>query len=176
MDIRTFQQDPSVAATLRSRAELLAAQEATTDEERDEDVLIFRLGEGRYRLPIGAVREVVPLQRYTPLPATPPFMVGLVNVRGWLLPLLDLRPLLQLPAARPDGYVLIVNAGTIEVGLLADEVVEVARHSRELVATPAAAAGRAIPWVRGVDPELRLVIDPTVLLADPQLIVDAGRA
>src|SRR5829696_6942259 len=107
----------------------LAHQEADENALLGEETVIFRLGAGRYGVSARLVREVQPLAGYTPLPGTPRFVLGLINLRGRLLAALDIRPLLGSPASPPSSSaaLLIVSASGIEIGLLADEVIEVSR-------------------------------------------------
>jgi purine-binding chemotaxis protein CheW len=175
VDLRHLRDDPATWQILEERARALAAQDIAVDEGAfGEEVLAFCLGEGRYCLPARSVREVYPLAGFTRLPSTPPFVVGLVNVRGHLLAALDIRPLLDIAPAPPrsDAFLLIVAAAGIEVGLLADLVVEVRRGDAALAPALSATAGRTVAWVKGVDRLLNLVLDPALLLADPRLIVN----
>ncbi len=176
MDLRHWQDDPNTRMVLEERARLLARQEETEQHADGEDVLIFRLGEAGYSLPVQAVREVTQLRACTPLPVMPAHIVGLVNLRGRLLSVLDIRPLLGIPPAapRPESGLLRVVLGEVEVGLLIDEVVEVRRDDGEIAPALSALAGQSVAWVRGVDRELNLLIDPTLLLSDPHL--ESGRA
>jgi purine-binding chemotaxis protein CheW len=169
--------DPAAQQILAERARLLAAPLTDSQHEQGDELLAFRLGSERYSLPVAAVREVVPLQSYTALPATPPFVVGLINIRGRLLALLDIRPLLDIagPPHSAGGFVLIIGDQRAELGLLADEVIEVRRGQRELAPTLAAEAGRGAAWVRGIDRRLTTRIDPALLLADPRLVVETAR-
>jgi purine-binding chemotaxis protein CheW len=173
MDMKQLRADPVAWPVLAERARALATQETAAAMATGEELLIFRLGDGGYSLPACAVREVQPLGDITPLPATPPFVVGLVNVRGRLLAALDIRPLLDSPPAapRPGAFLLIVVANGMEVGLLADAVIEVRRDTDALAPAPSTTAGRSVAWVRGVDRQLNLRLDPAALLADPRLIV-----
>jgi len=104
----------------------------------------------------------------------PPFIVGLVNIHGRLLTCLDLRPLLDLPVDPPaPGSFLIVLQGTGgDAVLLADSILDMTSDTLELSPAPVTTANAAIAWIRGVDRDLSIVIDPVALLADPRLIVD----
>ncbi len=174
MDISTLLHNPATRQILEERAQALALQEALTDGDRGEELLVFRLDDGCYSIPVTCVREVQPLGDYTRLPSAPAFVVGLVNVRGRLLSALDLRPLLEMPHTLPDpaAYLLIVSADGIEVGLLADTIVEIRYAGADLAPTPSVSAGQAVNWVRGVDPTMSLLIDPALLLHDPRLTVN----
>ncbi len=174
MNLKQLHEDPTTRAVLEARASELAHQHQTAEAALGEEIVVFRLGSGRYSLPATAVREVQPLQSYTPLPITPAFVVGLINVRGRLLALLDLRPLLDLPSTAPNenSDVLVIATRNGEVALLSDKVIEVRRGQRDLAAALSTTAGRGVPWIKGVDHELTLMLDPALLLADPRLIVD----
>lgn len=86
------------------------------------DIVLFEVAKQRYGLPVSHVREVLPLATITPLPGAPEGLMGLLRVRGSLLPVVDLRRRLGLSAARPAlGQCIVVmmpEAGG--VGLLVD--------------------------------------------------------
>ena len=84
---------------LELRARALARQpESTAGDRAVLEVVVFRLGGETYALEITHVREVHPLRGLTPLPGVPPFVAGLVNVRGEILSVVDLRDFFGLPA------------------------------------------------------------------------------
>jgi len=174
---REWQQDPLVRTVLEDRARRLARLEADAQELVGEELLTFRLGEGGYSLPTRAVREIAPLRSYTPLPAMPEAVVGLTNLRGRLLALLDLRPLLGIPrtGVRPDSLLLRLGLDQIEMGLLIDTVVAVRRSGALVAPALSAQAGQGLAWVRGVDQHLNLLLDLALLLADPRVAVCATR-
>jgi purine-binding chemotaxis protein CheW len=165
---------PEAQAVLAARARALAHLDEADVVEDDSAVLTFVLGGAGYALPAAEVREVQPLGDYTRLPAVPPFVLGLVNVRGRLVAALDLRPLLTIPTAplAPAALLLIVGSEDASIGLIADEVTAVRLVAGDLLATPSSAAGQGTSWVRGVDKELNLHLDPAALLADPRLTVN----
>lgn len=175
MELRQLFHDPPAWNVLVERARALALHDEFTVTESGAAILSFRLGENSYSLPATSVREVQPLGVYTPLPAVPSFVVGLVNVRGRLLTVIDLRPLLGLPPAPPGpgAQQLIISVDDSEISLLADSVVSVRHSSVELSPTPTSTAGRALVWVRGVDADLSIHIAPDLLFADPALLVNA---
>ena len=174
IDLRQLHQDPAVRDVLEERARALAYREAAEASQDGEETLIFRLGDARYGASARLVREVQPLNGYTPLPGTPPFVLGLVNLRGRLLAGLDIRPLLALPASppQPGAMLLIVSASGMDVALLADEVVEIRPGAADLSPSLASADGQMLAWVRGINPDLAMQIDLALLLADPGLIVN----
>jgi purine-binding chemotaxis protein CheW len=167
---------PEAQAILAERAQALALNDELVATDIGEPTLSFELGGAHYCLPATAVRETLRLNQITALPAVPSVILGLTNVRGRLLTCIDLRPLLDLPATppAPDALLLIIAAAGIEVGLLVDTVMEVQSRLFTLEPTPAATAGRSVPWIRGVDADLALHIAPELLLRDERLVVNAA--
>jgi purine-binding chemotaxis protein CheW len=174
MELRQLRDNPAIWEILEARARALAHQETADDAILGEATVIFQIGDGRYGVSARLVREVQPLTDYTPLPSMPPFVLGLINLRGRLLAALDIRPLLGVPVAspRPGAALLIVSAGGIEVGLLADEVIEIRRCATRLSPALTSAEGQVGAWVRGIDSGLTVLLDLALLLADPRLVVN----
>lgn len=176
MDLQQLRDDAAAWKVLEERARDLALQDVASADVLGEEVLIFRLGDGGYSLPARSVHEVQPFENYTPLPAVPSFVIGLVNIRGRLLSAIDIRPLLDIAVRPPDAaaFLLIVGAAGMEVGLLADSVTEVAQGDAELAPALSTTAGRGVAWIQGVDRHHNLVLDPNSLLTDPRLLVNTS--
>jgi purine-binding chemotaxis protein CheW len=90
--------------------------------------LLLDLGPDRYALQVECVDQIVELQPPTPVRRAPPWLRGLMNLRGRVLPLVDLRVLLALPAvdAEFQACVVVVAGPAGPVGLVVDRVHEVA--------------------------------------------------
>ncbi|MFL5804368.1 MAG: chemotaxis protein CheW [Roseiflexaceae bacterium] len=176
MELRQLRSDPVAWDILEERARALMVQDTTAESDQGEEFLAFRLDASSYSIPARFIREVQPLGDCTPLPHTPAFVAGLVNVRGRLIAVLDIRPLLDMPQTpfRSNAFLLILSANGMDVGLLADEVIEVRRSADALMPVLSTTADRAAAWVCGVDRNLNLVLDPLALLADPRLIVNGS--
>lgn len=176
MNSTLFGDDPVAQQILLERAQILARQEMLQEEGRGEEILQFRLDTGTYGMPAHFVSEIQVLESYTPLPATPSFVLGLVNIRGRLLTVLDLRPLLGIARRPPESnaFLVVINVNGVEVGLLADMVTGVQNGEVSLTPALSATSGHPVPWVRGLDQHLTLHIDPVQLMADKRLIVADG--
>jgi purine-binding chemotaxis protein CheW len=85
-----------------------------------------RVGVGgeQYALPVGAVLEVVELNDLTPVPGSPPEIVGVCNLRGEVIPVMDLATVLDLADAEPERIV-VAELGARRAGLAVDAVVDV---------------------------------------------------
>lgn len=95
--------------------------------------LVFRLGAVSYAVPVLAVREIIRLCPVTPVANMPAHVRGVINLRGRVIPLVDLRVRFQLPAGTDDDRTCVVVAqvassggGTRPYGVVVDGVEEVA--------------------------------------------------
>jgi purine-binding chemotaxis protein CheW len=134
----------------------------------------FVLAGGRYGIESRFVREVARLVRFTPLPGTPAFVVGITSLRGEILALFDLRQLLGVVAEGVTdlGRIVVVGEHRREFGILADAASEILYVPVSSLAQPEAAWARA--YVRGVSPDGLIVLSGEALLNDPQLTIDAA--
>jgi purine-binding chemotaxis protein CheW len=161
---------------LAERAHALA-QPLLADEPADTvEMIVMILGRERYGVDTRCVKEILGLADLAPVPGTPAFWRGIVNVRGTLYPVLDLRQFLSLPADDADegqGTVVLVAGGGLTVGLVVDHVPGVRRIPaaaiRTLVLAGAPDTDRGS--MRGVTDDLLTVLDVDALLANPRLAV-----
>jgi purine-binding chemotaxis protein CheW len=139
------------------------------------ELLEFRLGRDRYAIETRHVGEVLPLVDLTPVPCTPAFVAGVVNVRGRITVVIDIRKFFGLATRGLIDlhHVILVRGGELELGVLADAVVGVRTHAREeLQAALPASAGVPADHVMGMTAERVLVLDLPRMLADPRMIVN----
>jgi len=137
-------------------------------------LLEFRLARERYALENRWVQEVCPLKELTPLPCTPPFVLGIVNVRGRILPVFDLKKFFDLPEqGLTDLHRLIrVRGDDLELGLLADVIVGVRSLPVDsLQVSLPTLTGIRSDYLKGVTAERLVVLDLARILADPKIIV-----
>ena len=137
--------------------------------------MVFSFSGERYGIETAHVLEVIPLRGLTPVPGTPLFVLGVVNHRGRILPVLDLRRLFELAdQGNPDGgRVVAVEAGGMTFGIFADAVVGIIRLGADEVAPPPATlAGDRRALIRGVTGEMVAVLDLEALARDPRITVN----
>lgn len=92
----------------------------------DSRSLVFRISGRAYTCEVSTVREVVPLERLTRLPGAPPSILGLINVRGSIVTVVDAAAVLHPgDGARTLTMVLVVDAGLRGVGLAVERVADV---------------------------------------------------
>jgi purine-binding chemotaxis protein CheW len=161
-------------AIFARRAEELA--ESASNESQDQDTLealVFALGRELYAFPANQVHEVRSLGLLTTLPGTPAFLAGLINVRGRIVPVVDLRPLLGLNTDTPSTSVVLVAHRSGHIGLLVAgrPTVRPLPVADLTDSPPGHLSGIEPTCIRGITPGLVIVLDAERLLADPRLVV-----
>jgi len=138
------------------------------------EVVVFNLGDNRYAVESEYVREVHPVTELTPLPCTPAFVAGIMNVRGDILAVIDLRVFLDLPTDKSAtlDHVIIVESAETAFGILTDATTETASFPlRELEDSRPALAGIRGFFVQGVAHDRLIVLDLPGLSSDNRLLV-----
>ena len=141
------------------------------------EVVTFVLGDEVYALETRLVRRVMPSTPPTPIPGATGLLSGLINIRGELLPVFDLRGLLgaSARAATERSRIFVLGGERDDLGILVDEARGVLTLRLDQVLDPApssAAAGRH--HLRGVTADALILIDGDSLLRDPRLVIDQG--
>jgi purine-binding chemotaxis protein CheW len=105
---------------------------------QDEHLVVFRIGEEDYGVDIARVWEINEVPAITRLPRTSPFIEGVINLRGEVIPVMDLRQRLGLPAREQEREtrIMVVQAGSNRLGLRVDGVREVIRVAADAVEPP----------------------------------------
>ncbi len=125
--------------------------------------LLFRVAGSVYGCDIDAVREIIPWRSATRLPGAPPYVQGLINLRGTIVTVLDLGT--RLDAARPPmrdagGSIILVEHGTHAVGVAVDEVMDVQAIAEEPVQTgPGDAHGGLVRGLGHREDDVVVLID-----------------
>lgn len=156
---------------LRQRAQQYAAPITAPDDltEAAYTILSFDLGAETYSIDVALVRGVRPLTGIVRVPGVPDFYVGVVNVRGRVLTVMDLRRFFGLDAEEdfiiPDELV-IIRANNLEVGLLAHQVNGVMTIPQNSVKPL-----DNLPYARGITPDKIIMLDIERLFTDDQIVV-----
>ena len=167
--------DEEKKVILKTRAKILAQDpdEKKTFEDQIE-VVQFLLGHENYCIETSYVREVYPMKELTRLPGTPPFVLGIINVRGQILSILDLKRFFKLPEreATDHSKVIIACNEAMEFGILADAVLDVRSVPlKEIQPLLPTLAGVSAEYLRGVTKERIVVLDAEKILSDKRLTV-----
>jgi len=131
----------------------------------------FRLAGEEFGVDILSVQEIIRVGRVTPVPNTPSFVEGVLNLRGKVIPVIALRKRLGMPPVAHSKETRILVAGLTHgtLGFVVDSVSEVLRVPRErIVPAPGAPGQPAAPYLEGVarmDERLLVVLDLNRLLS-----------
>lgn len=122
--------------------------------------LLFRVGERVYGCDITAVREIVPYRAATRLPGAPPYVQGLINLRGILATVLDLGAWLE-PGRAPvrEGSIVLVDHRARQAGLAVDEVLDVQAIVPEPLADMSGGRGGVLKGVGRLDDTVVILLD-----------------
>lgn len=110
----------------------------TQGDDGEEHVVIFRLAEEFYALDIQTVQEIVRMQSITSIPGADAWVEGITNLRGRVVPVIDLRSRCNVTANEhtPETRIVVVSASSGMVGLIVDAVSEVMRIPGDQVDPP----------------------------------------
>jgi len=160
---------------LRTRAQLLAQEPETEAADADTlEVVEFELAGEHYAFPLTDVRTVCLLRELTPVPCTPPFVLGIFNLRGEIRTVIDLKKFFDLPDAGITelNKIILIQHDDLELGILADAILGVRRIALADLqpGLPTLTDVRA-DYLRGVTSGRLAVLDAGKLLSNPRLLV-----
>jgi purine-binding chemotaxis protein CheW len=175
-------QEPTISLPPESGDNLLKARAIALAQELENgeiaeyvEVVVFLLAYETYGIDTTYVREVYPLKDLTPLPCTPSFVAGIVNVRGKVLSVIDLKHLFELPAQGLTDLnrVIIISDGGMEFGILADAIVNVGRIPLdEIQPSLPTLTGVREDYLTGITAERLVILDAAKLLASSNIVVE----
>ena len=160
---------------LRERAKALARKpEEKTSAQEQFEVVEFLLAYERYALESSYVREVYPLKELTPLPCTPAFVLGIINVRGQIISIIDLKKFFELPekGLTDLNKVIVVHREGMAFGILADVILGVRRIApQDLQPSLPTLTGIRAEYLRGVTKDRLVFLDVEKILLDKNIVV-----
>lgn len=169
-------------ATLTKSAEK-DYSEAMLTENLDDMYLSFSLGEEEYAVGIRQVVEIVGLPRIMSVPDLPSYIKGVINLRGKVIPLLDVRLRFRMEARAYDErtVVIVMDVDNAPIGLIVDGVTEVREIAPEDIRQSSGSvnggAQSAIHGLGRVNEKVIVILDAAVLTSDCEIVMaDAGSA
>jgi purine-binding chemotaxis protein CheW len=154
-----------------------ASSERLSQEHTEtKRTLVFKLGNEHYSILLSSVREVLAVPDIRPLPQTPPHLLGVMNIRGNIIPVIDLRLKMKMPVKHDDSTqntetaVIILDLESTSIGIVVtavDQVMSV--EPKEIAPPPDLAAGQSAAYITGIvrkDKRLILMMDVGRALAD----------
>jgi purine-binding chemotaxis protein CheW len=174
---RIGQTEPADTKTiLKKRAQALAAiPSADSDNDTDTiEILVFELAQECYAVETRYIREACPLDNLTALPCTPDFVKGVVNLRGEIVSVVDIKRFFGLPEKGIThlNKLIVLESDTMKFAILADHLIGVRplplSHLRAAQTVSSAINGR---YVRGITTTGLALLDAGVLLSDEKMII-----
>jgi len=156
-------------------AEILDETIETSEDTQKGKFLTFSVGREAYGIEIKFVTEIIGIQEITEVPELPDYVKGIINLRGKIIPVIDVRLRFR---KEPKQYndrtcIVVINIKETTVGLIVDNVAEVINiDDSNIVPPPQIKAGFHNRYVRGIGKvgnEVKLLLDCDKLLNDEEL-------
>jgi purine-binding chemotaxis protein CheW len=144
--------DEFALATDESYADLLKDQ-VDTDDATTNQYLAFHLGEEEYALDIKQISEIIKVREFTDIPRAPDFILGIISLRGVVVPVYDLQRRLNLGVSEilQTSRIVVCQLGDVSVGFLVDSINQVVKLAdNELEPPPGVLSGldrEMVSWI-----------------------------
>lgn len=128
---------------------------STRAEQDQRELISFRVGRQEFCIDVMIVREIRGWTMATALPRAPHYVRGVINLRGAVLPIVDLAIRLGLPSAEPTArnVIIVVQTGSQQIGLLVDAVSDILTANDDLIQpSPDVTSELVKSFVRGLLP------------------------
>ena len=145
----------------------------TESAASQRELIAFRIGRQEFCVDIMSVREIRGWTPATPLPRSPGYMKGVINLRGTIVPVIDLRLKLRLKEARYDAFtvMIVLNVEDRVVGIVVDSVSDViALNAEQIRPTPEFGASVDTRFISGIG----TVDDRMLILLDIETLIDSA--
>ncbi|MBQ7567210.1 chemotaxis protein CheW [bacterium] len=168
----TLSDDEILAQRAQELAKPFISHHQSLESTGKINLLVFYLGSESYAIDASKVLEIVPTERMTSLPSLPPFILGVLPVRGMIWSIMDLRIFFNIPRKGICDHprAILVETSQLRFGILTDSTLDIV--SCESL-NPPPEISEKIPRnvVRGTINELTIVLDLDVLAQDPRMVV-----
>lgn len=155
-----------------------AAEQSVINEQEDtqkDKFLTFTIGSEAYGLEIKYVTEIIGIQEITEVPELPEYIRGIINLRGKIIPVMDVRLRFKKPIREYNDRtcIIVVDIKEISVGLIVDAVSEVMNiQEQNVVPPPDLNKGSSNKYIKGIGKvgnEVKLLLDCNKLLNDDEV-------
>jgi purine-binding chemotaxis protein CheW len=156
-----------------------AGDPAAAVDPRAGKYLVFQIGKEEFGIPVLKVREIMGIQDITAVPQTPPYLKGVINLRGKVIPVVDLRLKFRLPEVEYNQRTCIIvvqvqhESASVLMGTVVDGVAEVLNvAAADVEDTPDFGNGVETPYVRGlakIKGKVKILLDIDQVLNSQEL-------
>lgn len=159
---------------LAERAERLATSNDRISLDREDEFVTFRLGQELYGVSACLVGEAFPAKDVTALPGLPKFILGIVNLRGKIVSVNDLRVILDLPSGSDsEHFILVLRSESMEVGIWVEPPIDVMTTPPHSLNPPIPSSSGAMDYISGIYKDV-VILNGDRILSDPNLVVNRG--
>ncbi len=160
---------------LQARARTLAAEHPPAEDAGELLAMVeFELAGGKYAFELSRVCEVLRFTGLTPVPCTPAFVCGIINLRGQIRTVIDLQRFFELPDQNFTDLhrILVIHAADLQLGILADAIRGVRRiHEADLQSPSADRKEHGAHYLRGITRDGVALLDAVKILSDARIVV-----
>jgi purine-binding chemotaxis protein CheW len=162
---------------IKSRfSEDLKERKTVTDSEKHRQFISFNVGEEEYATDILKVYEIVALKKLTKVPAMPPFVKGVLNLKGIVVPVMDLREKFNVPEYVNTKFsvVMVVDVSGRVMGIIVDKVLDILKiNLSDIQPPPRFSTGIKAEFIRGMikkeSDDFLIILDMAKILSDKEL-------
>ncbi len=157
---------------LHERAKIFA-QEIKASDENYIEILTFIIGNEAYGIETSFIREVSQLKELTPIPGLPHYFIGVTNVRGKILTVVDLKKFFELPEKDITDLnkLVVLQSENIEFGILADSIIGTADiKPADLQSDLPTLTGIRSEFLKGVTKDHAIILDGAKILSYSRII------
>lgn len=155
---------------LKKRALLLAEESLSSEVVYDTiEVLGFMIGTESYGIELNYVNKVHSLKNLTPLPGLPTYVIGIVNIRGNILPVIDMKNIFEIPklANAESGKVIVLDVNEGSLGILADELTGLHTiQANEIQLALPTLTGKRAEYLKGITSTQMVILDAQKLASE----------
>ncbi len=166
----------------RQRDQILArraeeAAKAVTESTASHEtlsVLEFLLSSERYAIEMNTIREVAIVTRITGIPGLPNFIRGVMNYRGSILSIVDLKEFFDLPKAGITDFnrIIVLCSVDMEFGLLTDQIIGIRTINRDEILPPLPhLSAIGTDYLIGITKEPLIILRGSAILKDPRMVI-----
>jgi len=160
---------------LKARAKLYAEESEKKEVKEDyKSILLFNLAYETYGIELEYIREVYPLKEFTPVPSKANYLIGIINVRGRITSVIDLKKFFDLPekGLTDLNKVIIIQSDKLEFGILADSIIGVREIAiNELQPSLPTLTDIREEYLKGVTNDRITILDGMKILSDKRMVV-----
>ena len=155
---------------------MTAVQEIDVDNEdsQRDKYLTFLVDSGEYGIAIRFVTEIIGLQKITEVPDLPAFIKGVINLRGKIIPVMDMRSRFGIAGDNYDDRtcIVVVEIGDKTIGMVVDRVSEVVDISPAQIEPPPRSSSRSSRYIQGIgkiDDQIKILLEVACLLTEEEM-------